>query len=59
MQKIKRTTVSTMHYVRLVYRSALFLWIILHDNNAVMLVALIRICFNGIFDTLRMAGIPP
>lgn len=123
-RKIKLTPVSTLHYVRLVYRSALFLWllvdyiayrlhysteiterlenrplvwvvvwgvfvvemilrffpsrlespgcqkqfarnyiksgstdIVIHDNNAVMLVALIWICFNAFFGALHMAGI--
>ncbi len=122
-RKIKLTPVSTLHYVRLVYRSALFLWllvdyiayrlhygieiiermeerplvwvvvwtvfvfemilrffpsrlespgcqkqfarnyiksgntdIVIHDNNAVMLVALIWICFNALFGALHMAG---
>ena len=122
--KIKLTVVSTLHYVRLVYRSALFLWllidyisyrlhyhaeittrleqrpvvlvvvwavfvlemiqrffpsryespgcqkqfarnyiksgntdIVIQDNNAVMLVALVWICFNGLFGALHMAGI--
>ncbi len=122
-RKIKLTPVSTLHYVRLIYRSALFLWllvdyiayrlhygaeiidrmedrplvwvvvwvvfvlemtlrffpsrlespgcqkqfarnykksgntdIVIHDNNAVMLVALIWICFNALFGALHMAG---
>ena len=123
-RRIRLTAVSTFHYVRLIYRSALFLaalvlyiafrihegegitnrlerrpailivlWsvyvlemllrffpnrlespgcqkqfarnyrktgqtqIVIHDNNAAMLVALIWICFNGVFGSLYLTGV--